>query len=188
MIKLETPITKYGITLRLVAESDAPFIVAIRNDERKKSFISKSCPDVDSQVQWIRDYKKREAAGNEYYFIAEDETGEPFATYRGYKISDDVVGGGSWVTKPDYEKWINAIKLDVLIKELVFHKWGFIEARFDVRKQNKSVVRYHKHYHPTLLGENEEDFFFSLSSQQYEAACTEWLNSLKSKFEEEASS
>lgn len=159
-------INRYGISLRLVEIDDAEFIVSIRNDEQKKRFISPSCTNIESQRAWLQDYKTREHEDKEYYFIA-SENGVPFATYRGHPITEKIVTGGSWVTKPGYSKWLNSIKVDILMKELVFTEWGFEEARFDVRKENKSVVKYHMLFNPAVIDETDLDIYFSLSKQNF---------------------
>ena len=131
----------------------------------------------------MKEYKQRELRNEEYNFIAEDESGELFATYRGYRISDEIVEGGSWVTKPGYTKWINAIKVDVIVKELVFNHWGFQEAHFNVRKKNKTVLSYHLKYNPTMVKENELDCFFSLSAEQFRWAENSWLGDYKKRWQ-----
>ncbi len=96
-------IEKYGIKLQSVDIDDAEFIILIRTDTRKSRYISSTVSDVDLQIQWIKDYKQREAQNKEYYFIAIDENDEKFATYRVYNIEDDICEIGSWVSKPGYE-------------------------------------------------------------------------------------
>ena len=69
-------ISKYNISLRLVDEEDADFIVSLRSDEKKSRFISYTDPNIETQKNWIREYKKRENEGKEYYFIASDVNNE----------------------------------------------------------------------------------------------------------------
>lgn len=156
------PIKKYGIKLRLVEETDAAFILNIRMDAKRSRYISKTDSDNEKQRLWIRNYKIREADGREYYFIAEDENGTPFATYRVYDISDHSAVIGSWVTKPGYTNSANSIKVDIAVKEFVFEVLGFNHVFFDVHKENKSVLRYHRLFNPKIVRETEIDFTFEL--------------------------
>lgn len=161
------PIKKYGIKLRLVEETDAAFILKLRKDKDRSRYISATDPDVEKQEIWIRKYKAREAEGLEYYFIAEDEFGVPFATYRVYDITDDSAIIGSWVSIPGYTNASNSIKVDIMVKEFVFSTLKFNKILFDVRRNNKSVLRYHKMYNPSVIRETDNDIFFELTRENF---------------------
>ncbi len=161
------PINKYNIKLRLVEETDADFIVAIRTDAFKSRFISETNIDVEKQKLWIREYKKREKIGEELYLIAIDEEGVEFATYRLNNKTEDSIEIGSFVSKPFYDNPINVIKVDVILKEYAFQELGFDNIKFDVRKENKSVVNYHKKFHPRLIDENELNYYFVLEKKVF---------------------
>ena len=60
---------KYGLTYRLVKEEDASFIYKLRTDPVLSRYIHDVQGGVDGQVQWIRNYKKREEDGTDYYFL-----------------------------------------------------------------------------------------------------------------------
>ena len=71
MIKLPTDFVyeNYGVTARFVTEKDAEFIVRLRSDDKLGRFIHASDGSVEQQIEWTREYKKREAAGLDYYFV-----------------------------------------------------------------------------------------------------------------------
>lgn len=160
-------IDKYGIKLVAVEAEDAAFIIEARTDPKKSRFISETDTDLDSQINWINEYKKRESIGEEYYFIGIDESGERFGTYRIYNIKNGIPVIGSWVTKPGYNKAQNSIKMDIIMKEFVFEVLKFSVLNFDVRKNNKSVLRYHKMFDPTIVQETEIDVFFLLQKEDF---------------------
>ena len=60
---------RYGLHVRLVCEEDAEFIVALRTNPIKARYISATSSSVDDQRSWIKNYKERETAGTDYYFI-----------------------------------------------------------------------------------------------------------------------
>jgi hypothetical protein len=153
--------------LRLVEVTDADFIVKIRTDSSKSRFISKTNSDVEKQKLWIIEYKNREKAGEEFYFIAIDEDGVEFATYRLYDKRDNSIEIGSFVSKPQYNNPINIIKVDVIIKGYVLEDLGFTKLKFEVRKENKSVVNYHKKFHPTLICEDKLNYYFVLEKEAF---------------------
>jgi hypothetical protein len=57
-------IEKYDLRMRLVEESDAEFILSLRTDESLNQFLSKTSTSLSAQIDWIRNYKIREEAGN----------------------------------------------------------------------------------------------------------------------------
>lgn len=160
-------INSYGIKLRLVEESDADFIIDFRTNSLKSRFISKTNPDLEKQRSWIREYKKREKEEEEYYFIAIDENNIEFATYRIYNKKENSIEIGSFVSKPLYDNPINVIKVDVILKTFVFTSLKFEKLNFEVRKENKSVVSYHKKFHPLLVEEDELNYYFVLSKENF---------------------
>ena len=160
-------ISKYNIDLRLVEIEDAELLISFRTDERRKRFISATDRDVSKQIEWLRGYKSREAEGIEYYFIATDSNGEKFCTYRVYNFDDNIVEIGSWVTKPNYSNSLNSVKVDLLMKEFVFETLNFDKLCFEVRRDNKSVVRYHKLFGPRIIRETDQDIFFELSKNTF---------------------
>jgi len=160
-------LNKYNIQLRLVEETDADFIIKLRSDESKARFISKTDSDVNKQKLWIKEYKIREKNKLEFYFIAIDENNHAFATYRVYNIKEHIAEIGSFVSEPDYDIPINVIKVDLIIKSFVFSALGFDQLNFEVRKNNKSVVNYHSKFKPTLVNEDELNYYYILEKELF---------------------
>lgn len=160
-------IEKYGIVLRPVEVEDAQFIIDIRNDLSKSRFISATSADLEKQENWIRNYKKREVNNEEYYFIAIDSEGIAFSTYRVYDIDADTLEIGSWVSKPDYNKGMNSIKVDLIMKEFVFEELGYDLLKFTVSKGNASVLKYHNIFNPVCISEDSENYYFELNKDTY---------------------
>lgn len=158
----------------MVKESDADFIIKIRTDDLKSRFISTTSADVEKQKTWIREYKKREKSGEELYLIAEDENGVDFATYRLYNKIENSIEIGSFVSKPKYDNALNVIKVDVILKSFVFNDLGLEKIRFEVRKENKSVINYHKKFNPILLHEDKLNYYFVLEKDAFLAASSKF--------------
>jgi RimJ/RimL family protein N-acetyltransferase len=160
-------VSKYNISLRLVEESDADFIVKIRTDDLNSRYISTTSFDVEKQKLWIREYQNREKAGEELYLIAEDESKNDFATYRLYNKIENSIEIGSFVSKPNYDNALNVIKVDIILKSYVFYELGLEKIRFEVRKENKSVVNYHKKFNPMLLHEDYLNYYYVLEKDSF---------------------
>ena len=161
-------IEKYNIKLQTVEEEDAKFIIALRTDVKRSRFISATNNDIEEQQAWIRNYKQREKQNTEYYFIASDENNEKFATYRVYNLEDNICEIGSWVSKSDYNNAVNAIKVDIIMKEFVYEVLGYNQLRFEVNKKNNSVVKYHQLFTPDIAMETEENYYFVLQKENFE--------------------
>lgn len=160
-------LNKYDIKLRLVEETDSDFIIMLRTDANKSRYISETNADLEKQKLWIREYKKRELKGEEYYFIAIDENNEEFATYRLYNKTEKSIEIGSFVSKPKYDKPINVIKVDILLKSFVFNNLNYKQLNFEVRRKNKSVLNYHKKFHPILVTKDELNSYFVLERDAF---------------------
>ena len=172
-------VEKYNISLRSVEENDAAFIISLRTDAKKSRYISNTSKDIEVQQEWIKNYKIKEADKKEFYFIAIDENQKKFATYRVYNIDEDICEIGSWVSKPNYSNTNNSIKVDIIMKEFVFEILGFSKLRFEVNKENYSVIKYHKLFNPNIVKETEENFYFVLHKYDFEESRNKFFKNIK---------
>ena len=133
---------KYGLSFRLVQESDAEFIYRLRSNPDLSRYIHDVEGGVDGQVKWIRDYKIREAEGVDYYFIFLKD-GEPVGLNRIYSIHDRTYTGGSWVMAPNSPMEV-VLAVPLIIREIAFEKLGMaIEDNYDgVHIDNKKVLKF----------------------------------------------
>jgi hypothetical protein len=157
---------KYGITIRLVEEADAEFIVSLRTDEKLGRYLSHTRVSVDEQRKWIKAYKIREALGEEYYFIAIGEQGERYGTTRLYNLEVDSFTTGSWLFSESAPTGM-AIKTDLIGRELAFEELGYEICKFDVRRENKKVIRFHQFFMPRMIMENDLDIFYELDKASF---------------------
>lgn len=135
---------RYGLEVRLVNEQDAEFIVKLRTHPKLSRYIHRTENDIEKQKTWIRAYKEREKAGEEYYFIFHKNL-TPLGLIRLYNIQEETFTTGSWVFDPDapYEASIfgvliaNSIGFEMLGKKVSVSPDG-------VNENNKSVVKFHK--------------------------------------------
>lgn len=175
MIPIQT-IHRYGITLRPVEVSDAEFILKLRTDERLGAFLSSTSPDVEQQQEWLSGYKEREAAGQEYYYIAEKD-GVAYGTIRTYRIEEDWFEAGSWLFSPDAPVGMS-ILADIINREFGFEILDKSVNRFDVRRLNHQVVKYQRGYHPIQVGEDQLNYYFILTRRQFEKYKRKYLKLL----------
>lgn len=158
-------IDKYGIKLRTVREDDAGFILSLRTDKKLSRYLSPTSNNIKEQEKWIKNYLIREERKLEFYFICEDSSGQKLGTTRIYDFRGDTFELGSWLFRADIVN--SAIIADIITKEYAFSKLGFNYCTFNVRKENKSVVNYHKKYRPEIIYENEVDIGFKLDKNAF---------------------
>jgi hypothetical protein len=163
---MDFPVCRYGLNFRLVTEDDAEFIVRLRTDKKLARYISHTDNSVANQVNWIKNYKRREEEGKEYYVLFEDAQTGPLGVFRLYKIEGDHFTAGSWLVKPDSEEFA-ALKSDLFLLIFGFEDLKMNRCFIDVRKDNKKLVRYHKMFF-RLIGEDENNLYLDMDKAAYE--------------------
>ncbi|HEY4196601.1 MAG TPA: GNAT family N-acetyltransferase [Mucilaginibacter sp.] len=160
------PYHRYGLTFRLVEESDAPFILGLRTDPKLGRHLSFTNNDLDQQALWIKNYKEREAQGAEYYILFEEEKLGRAGVVRLYNINGDFFTSGSWLIRPGCDELI-ALKSDLFVLQFAFEELKMQQCFIDTRKDNKKVINYHKRFF-TKINEDEENLYFVMGIDGYQ--------------------
>nr|WP_176724237.1 N-acetyltransferase [Desulfoplanes formicivorans] len=133
----------------------------LRTDAKNARFISKTSPIVEDQKLWLEKYKERETHKKEFYFLGHTLDNSPFGTTRLYNFNSKTFTNGSWVvlanTNPKY-----SIMIDLLVRSYAFNEMDFDTCFFDVRKQNKKVIKYHSRLGAQFEYSNELDNFYTI--------------------------
>lgn len=158
---------RYGLHVRLVREDDAEFIVRLRTDEKLGRYVHSTDPSVEKQKSWLKEYKKREENGEDYYFVFETPVQYPVGLMRIYDISDTAFTVGSWVFDKQSPKGA-AILADLITKEIGFELYPDSECLWDNMKGNTNVIRFGLSFHPVLINETVNQLFFSCSKENFE--------------------
>lgn len=151
-----------SIRLRFVEESDAEFILKLRLDEKYNQFLSSVSADVQSQKNWIKDYKLDEEAGKQYYFIIELLDSTPCGTVRVYDLKEDSFCWGSWILNEDKTRYA-ALESAFLVYKFGFEKLGYKKSHFDVMKGNEKVISFHEKMGAKKIDEDADNFYFNIS-------------------------
>ena len=122
------------VTLRSVVESDAEFIIGVRNDPRVCKYLPPLNVTIEQQRQWI---SKQRADKDSYYFILETPVGNPIGTIGIYDIIDDHGEGGRTccVGEP-----FAAVEASVLFHDFVFDILGLNYTTGWVYENNRTVI------------------------------------------------
>ncbi|HDS1694292.1 GNAT family N-acetyltransferase [Pseudomonas putida] len=162
-------LTSKTICLRLIEEEDAAFVVQLRTDGKYNKYLSTVGDDVEAQRQWIKRYKEDEKAGDQFYFIIEQQNGTRCGTVRIYDLRPTSFSWGSWILNEDKTKYA-AIESALLVYEFGFGHLGFGQAHFEVMKGNDKVVSFHKKMGAVEVGEDEVHTYFEISKAAVEQA------------------
>lgn len=155
---------KYGLTVRLVKDIDAPFILNLRTDNKLDRFLH-STVNINEHLKWMKDYRKREQEGRDYYFIYFKD-GLPVGVNRIYNIYDYYGTIGSWICNPNNDAELS-IATYFFMLDILFEFLGLNLTVFDVRKKNTQVIRLHQKVGAEIVGESEVDLYFVLNKSNY---------------------
>lgn len=164
--------------LRLVELEDADFLLALRMDPEKNSYLSAVENDLGKQIEWLHDYKKREKQGAEYYFIIEDLEGTPFGSLRLYDFIGVSFCWGSWILNDDRPSYM-AVESALMVYEHAFYTLNFNNCHFDVRKENTKVIAFHERFGAKVTSEDDLNFYFNYSKADYESIRPRYMRFLK---------
>lgn len=156
-----------NLNLRTVAIEDAEFIYNMRQNQNKTKYLSRVTGTVESQKEWIKNYKQREEEKKEFYFVIESKDERKLGLVRMYDFQDNSFCWGSWLIKEDAPK-STAIESALQIYEFGFYSLGFEKSHFDVRKGNDKVIAFHQRFGAKIVDEDELDYFFNFEKSDYE--------------------
>jgi hypothetical protein len=170
------PYVKYGCLFRLVDLTDEDFIYSLRTHPVLSRFLSPVNNSPDSQGEWISEYKNREAEGKEFYIISLDPvTGLRQGVNRLYNFRGNTFELGSWIYIPQTD-FTKSILGDINAREIAYDALQFEYCTFEVRKDNKSVIRYHQGYFPEITGEDKDNLYFKLKRTTFNRYKNKYLN------------
>jgi len=174
---------RYGVIRRFVEEEDASFILNLRLDNRLGRFLSPTNSDLSKQKQWINQYKNREKKEQEFYFIfCDKQTNIQYGVNRIYNIEGSSFEVGSWLFNHNSPEGLS-ILADLSSRDYAFDVTDANFCKFDVRKENKNVVAYHKRFSPELIGEDPLNYYFKLEKEKYRKYRNQLLKFYGTNFE-----
>jgi hypothetical protein len=156
---------RYGLYVRFVEESDAEFIVKLRTDPQLSQFLHITNNSVEKQKEWITEYKNREIAGIDYYFYY-SHNGMPIGVNRVYDIRTNRGTCGSWICQKGLSAELPIITL-VVLREIMFEQLDLEYDYFDVRKQNKKVIKTHLLFGAEQIDEDDLNYYYVLSREKF---------------------
>lgn len=149
------------VKLRLVNDSDAPFILSLRLNETYNKFLSSVNNDIEKQRAWIKNYKKKESNNEEFYFIIETLDDVPCGTVRVYDINNDSFSWGSWILNESKTRTA-AIESALLVYIFGFDIKGYSRCHFEVMKGNEKVISFHEKFNARKINEDDIHYYYEI--------------------------
>ncbi|MDO4550596.1 MAG: GNAT family N-acetyltransferase [Planctomycetia bacterium] len=144
---------------------DASFILSLRLDTRKSRYLNPTNNDLKEQEAYLQKYKEEKQ--DEFYFIIEGYDRTPYGTVRIYDVGKDSFCPGSWLTS--YTAPLSAgLEGMLLALDYGFSRLKLPLAKYDVRSENKSVIRFHKRLGAVIVREDEQNVYFQLSKESFD--------------------
>lgn len=151
------------VCIRDVELDDAEFILSLRCDKTKAKYLHKTEYNILKQQEYIKNYQTKK---DEWYFIIERRNSQKIGTCRIYDLKKDSFCIGSWLMINGCSP-LEVMEGEYLSKMFAFNKTGFTKFHFDVRKENKKVIHYHKMMGAKQVGETELDYLFECTKSDY---------------------
>jgi RimJ/RimL family protein N-acetyltransferase len=152
------------VNLREIKLEDAEFVLKLRCDEKKSKYLHKTENNLQKQIDYIKRYLDKD---NEWYFIIENKQHRPIGTVRIYDVKGKQFTGGSWLMEEGATA-NEVLEGSLLVRNYAFNVLGFEKDFYDVRKENKKVLRFHKICGAKIVGESDIDFFFEYTKNDFE--------------------
>lgn len=154
---------KYGktILLRPVEVSDYEFVHSLRVAPKSTQFLTPVDNDPLQQKVWLEEYKNREAAGLEYYFLIQRQDNQQLVgSLRAYKMDKEKSLGhaGSWILNEN-KTMTSAIESILLMVDFM-EEIGFRYIVIDARKDNKPALRFIKKISQSFYSEDETNEYY----------------------------
>lgn len=156
---------RYQLSVRLVSEDDACYILKLRTNTELAKFIHQTDDDLDKHLEWMRKYKERELDGRDYYFIYFKD-GQPVGVNRIYNVFQYYATIGSWICDPTNDTE-TSIATYFFMLDILFEYMNLDLTIFDVRKKNTHVWKLHKMAGAIKVGESDMDYYFVINKQTY---------------------
>ena len=172
-----------NLTLRLIEPDDAAYVFGLRTDPSYNSHLSKVTGSVESQRQWIEDYKAREAALRELYYVIERKDGTRCGVVRLYDIATASFTWGSWIL--DHNKTPKAaLESAVLSFGIGFDGLERPQAYVDVRIGNEKAHELYVRFGMTEIRRDDRDIYFIYPRDRFVADRAGYLDILEGGGEE----
>lgn len=162
-MKLSNPISGKYINLRTAEISDAEFILSLRLNKKLSRYLKPTDPSIEKQKLWIEQKQKQK---NDYHMIIELKDGSKIGVIAVYDIKDGIFEWGRWIISPNSPIYVS-LESCYLAYNFAFNTLGLIETKSKIRKNNKSVLRFHLNYGAEITKEDDVYVYISYHKNDF---------------------
>ena len=169
-----------NLTLRLIEPEDAAYVHGLRTDPSYNTHLSEVAGTIGDQREWIENYKARETAAQEIYYVIERKDGVRCGLVRLYDIERDQFTWGSWILdkhKPSKA----ALESAVLSFGIGFHALGARLANVDVRIDNTHAAAFYRRFGMEEVRQTDADIYFQYPRSKFDADRESFMTLLTKK-------
>lgn len=155
-----------NLRLRLIRPCDSDYVHALRTNPAYNRYLSPVRGTAEDQRRWIEEYKAREAAGQEYYYLIERAEGGPCGVVRLYDVDTEAFTWGSWILDQNKPRKA-AVESALLSFGIGFETLALKRAFLDVRIENKHALAFYQRFGMTEIDRTDQDIFFVFTREQF---------------------
>ena len=170
-------LTGKRINLRLAEIDDAEYILGLRTDKRTKKYISLTENSVKKQIEWLREYKHREADKREYYFIIESKNNSRIGTARIYDLQNDYFWFGSWIIESG-SPFGAAVESQLMMHRFGFYTLGMSKSYSNIKRFNQPVIKSQLRLGARIVGYDSEVLYFEIARSSFKMASRRYVRYL----------
>lgn len=143
------------VSFRLAKISDAEYILSLRLNTDLNRYISPTDPSIQMQRDWLAEYKNKELAETEYYFIiSKNANAQPCGTVRMYYITRTSFEWGSIILDGNKTRTA-AIEAVLFIYSIAFDLLKLEKSLFTAHKGNLRAVSLYAKMNARIIGERQ---------------------------------
>ncbi|MFE0013705.1 GNAT family N-acetyltransferase [Mesorhizobium sp. NPDC059054] len=157
-----------NIALRLIRRDDAEYVHELRSNPTYNLYLSKVHGTAEDQRQWIENYKVRERAGTEFYYVIERRDRVRCGLVRLYNIHANEFTWGSWIL--DHNKPRKAaLESAVISLGIGFEHLSKSFAHVDVNVGNIRAEGFYRRFGMQEVGADDREINFLYSRERFRA-------------------
>ena len=157
-----------NLVLRLIKPKDAAYVHSLRTNSAYNSHLSRVIDGIDDQREWIENYKVREAAGQEVYYVIERKDGVRCGLVRMYDFGSEHFTWGSWILDEN-KPYKAALESALLSFGVGFRMLGKKRAMVDVRVGNKKAIAFYRRFGMVQTHSDCKNIYFEYPRESFEA-------------------
>lgn len=167
-----------NLTLTLVELEDVDYIHTVRRDQNLNKYLSQTSGTVEDQRKWVQNYKYRENAGTELYYIIKRHDGIRCGLVRLYEISALSFAWGSWIldnNKTEKAAWESSI----LSLQIGFELLQLDLCKIEVIKNNHKARSIYDRLGMKIVGSDNFKFFLEYRRTDFQLALSKWNSRIR---------